>query len=196
MGKRKGRKDAARPRTPGRLVYEDWVYGVHVRGYQYDTPEICFLVYCRCWGGATVATTHFVREWWDNLMAEKKGEIQRSYVQKALQSKAPQGKGSLASDSALAATCPALHEFLTLSVLPDGTTRTPSTLCFFSDGGLWKAVLNEKDLGLCLWATGESLPQLWEELEARLTAPVVDWRAARVLGPAKAPVKGVDKRRR
>lgn len=195
MRRHKGGKDASRPRTPSRLVFDDWVFGTHVRGWQYDTPETCYLVYSRSWSGSIVCTTHFVREWWDSLMGDKKSEVQRSYVQKALQAKAPSGKGSLASDAALAASCPALHEFLTLSVLPDGTPRTPSSLCFFSDGGLWKAVLNERDTGLTLWATGESLPQLWEELEARLTAPVVDWRPGRQLKPEKSPARGVDKKR-
>jgi len=195
MSRRKAGREAGRPRTPSRLVYDDWVYGVHVKGWQTDTPEIAYIVYVRSWTGSIVCTTHYIREWWDELMGKDKSDVQKTYVQKALAAKAPAGKGSFASDASLAASCPALHEFLTLSSLPDGTARTPSTVLFFSDGGLWKAVLNERDAGLCLWATGESLPQLWDELEARLTAPVVDWRPSGRPAASKPPAKGVDKRK-
>jgi len=195
MSRRKARRDAGRPRTPSRLVFDDWIYGQHIRGYQTDMGDTSYLVFVRSWSGSVLCTTHFVREWWEEMSNPKKLEVQKSYVEKALGSKAPTGKGAAASDSTLAATCPALHEFLTLSVLPSGDPRTTSTLLVFSDGGLWKAVLNERDSGLCLWATGESLAQLWEELEARLTAPVVDWRPSARARAEKAPAKGVDKKR-
>jgi len=195
MSRKKARKDAGRPRTPSRLVFDDWIFGVHVRGYQTDLMGVSYIVYVRSWTGSVVCTTHYVSEWWDHLMADKKSEIQRSYVQKALGSKAAPGKGAAASDATLASTCPALHEFLTLCALPDGTPRTVATVLLFSDGGLWKACLHERDAGLNLWATGESLAQLWEELEARLTAPVVDWRPSGRPAAPKAPAKGVDKKR-
>jgi len=195
MSHRKARKDAGRPRTPSRLVYDDWPCRKHIRGYQTDSWDICYLVFVRSWSGSVLCTTHFVREWWDAMSNPKKQEVMRTYVEKALGAKASPGKGAAASDSALAATCPALHEFLTLSQLPDGTARTPSTLSLFSDGGLWKAALNEKDSGLVLWATGESLAQLWDELEARLTAPVVDWRPSKPYAGPRTPAKGVDKKK-
>lgn len=187
MTRSKARKDAGRPRTPSRLVYDDWVHGIHVRGYQTDSVDVVYIVYVHAFTGSVLCTTHYVREWWDNAMAKDKTEIQSSYVQKALAAKAPAGKGSGASDSTLEASCPALHEFLTLSALPGGATRTTSTLLVFCDGGLWKAVLNERDAGVCLWATAESLQGLWDELEARLTAPVVDWRQQR--RPAALPAQ-------
>jgi len=187
MSRKKAHRDVGRPRTPSRLVYDDWVYGVHVRGYQTDTMEISYVVYVRSWSGSVLCTTHFIREWWDHLMAEKKQEVHRSYVQKALGAKAPSGKGAAASDATLASSCPALHEFLTLSQLPDGTARTTSTLLVFSESGLWKACLCERDAGLNLWATAESLQGLWDELEARLTAPAVDWRPSK--RPASTPAQ-------
>lgn len=194
MSSRRGRKDAARPRIPSRLVFEDWIYGVHVRGYRSDSHDVAYLVYVKAWSGSTICTIHFPLDWWNSLMGDKKNAIQKSYVQKALGAKAPGGGGITANDAALASACPALHEFLTLSVLPDGSTRTPSTLLLFCDGGLWKAALNEKDSSLVLWATSETLQGLWAELEARLNAPVVDWRASRPWTGAKAPGKAVDKK--
>jgi hypothetical protein len=195
MSRSKARKDAGRPRTPSRLVYDDWVHGVHVRGYQTDTPEISYIVYVRSWTGSVICTTHYVREWWDHLMAKEKHDAQSSYVQKALAGKAGTSPGAAASDASLAAACPALHEFLTLSVLPSGAARTTSTLLVFVEGGLWKAVLNERDAGLSLWATAESLQGLWDELEARLTAPAVDWRPSRRSAPSQPQGGAVDKRR-
>lgn len=194
MSRKKARRDAGRPRTPSRLVYDDRVHGVHVKGYQTDTPEIAYIVYVRSWSGSVLCTTHYIREWWDHLMGKEKQEIQRSYVQKALGAKAPTGKGAAASDATLAAACPALHEFLTLCQLPDGTARTTATLLVFSEGGLWKACLCERDAGLNLWATAESLQGLWDELEARLTAPVVDWRPSRRPAVPAAQKGKVDKK--
>jgi len=194
MSRKKSRKDAGRPRIPSRLVYDDWVWGVHVRGYANMQKGTTFIVFVRAWSGSVLCTTHYISEWWEFLMAAKQQEVMKSYVTKALATKAPGGKGAAASDSSLAATCPALHEFLTLSVLPDGTARTPSTLLIFSEGGLWKACLHERDASLNLWATGGTLQELWEELEARLTADVVDWKAAKDRGASVPTGKKVDKR--
>jgi len=194
MSRKKPRTDAGRPRTPSRLVYDDWVCGCHVKGYATVDKGTTFIVFVKAWSGSVLCTTRYVSEWWEFLVGTKQQEVMKSYVSKALAAKAPAGKGAAATDSTLAASCPALHEFLTLSVLPGGATRTPSTLLVFSEGGLWKAALNERDAGLVLWATAESLQGLWDELEARLTADVVDWRVSKPYGAAAASKKRVDKK--
>lgn len=194
MRNRRGRKDAACPAPHARLVYEDWVNGVKVRGYQRDMGDISYLTFVRAYSGSILCTAALNREWWDSVAPKQASEIKSSYVQKALASRGVGGAGVGASDADLAAACPALHEFLTLSVLPDGRVRQTSTLLVFSEGQVWKAVLNERDGDLSLWATADTLQGLWHELEARLTAPVVEWRAKRP--PAgQAPSQGVDRRR-
>lgn len=194
MRHRKGRKDATRPAPHARLVYEDWVYGVRVRGYQRDDGEFSYLTFVRAYSGSVLCTASLNRDWWCGLANPKQHEMKTSYVQKALASRGVGGAGAAATDSDLAAACPALHEFLTVSVLPDGKARQTSTLLVFTEGAVWKAVLNERDGDLSLWATAESLQGLWHELEARLTAPNVEWRAKRVAA-AQHPSQGVDRRR-
>jgi len=76
----------------------------------------------------------------------------------------------------LAKTCPALHEFLTVAILPDGSFRQVSTLTLFVEDGQFKLCLSEKEHDCTLFASGECLESVLECLEERLTAPVVDWR--------------------
>jgi len=179
MSRGKARRDAGRPRTHARLVYEDWVGGVWVRGWERSFGEYTYLVYVKVFTGSTLCTRTILSEWWSSQMGDKKNASHSCFVQKALATQAAGAGGSAASDADLAATCPALHEFLTLSRLPDGKARQTATLSLFVEGSLWKAVLNERENNLTLWATAESLQGLWAELELRLTAEVVDWRPGR-----------------
>jgi len=195
MSRGKARRDAGRPRTHARLVYEDWPGGVWVRGWERSFGEWTYLVYVRVFGGTTLCTRTLLTEWWSQQMGDKKNATHATYVSKALSKAAGPGAGPMASDSDLAATCPALHEFLTLCELSDGRTRSTSSLLVFTEGGLWKAVLNERDAELSLWATAESLQGLFLELETRLTAPAVDWRPSRRPGSVQAR-QGVDRKPR
>jgi len=195
MTNRKARKDASRPAPHARLVYEDWVRGVRVRGYQREYGSLVSLTFIRVYSGSVLCTCTLEREWWCALAPKQQGEIKSSYVQKALASHGAVGSGPMATDADLSASCPALHEFLTLSVLPGGVVRQTSTLLVFTEGQLWKAVLNEREGDLSLWATAETLQGLWHELEARLTAPVVEWRHKRPVA-VQNPSQGVDRRSR
>lgn len=76
----------------------------------------------------------------------------------------------------LSKQCPAIHEYLTVSVLPSGESRTPSSVTFFVEDGLWKCCLSEKDANAVLFASGNGLEEALDNLEERLTAPAVDWR--------------------
>lgn len=196
MCRKKARKEAGRPRIPSRRVFEDWFDGVRVVGYEWALGDIVYLLYLRGYRGNVLATIHYPKEWWDSLSHPAKMEKHSSYVQKALGSRSAAGKGAAASDASLDASCPALHEFLTLCQLPDGTVRCPSTLLLFTEGGLWKACLHERESGLNLWATAEDLQTLWAELEARLTAPMVDWRPSRRPASFQPAPKPVDKPKR
>ena len=98
------------------------------------------------------------------------------FIEKALPSAKAAGSTVAAKCAWLAKQCPALHEFLTVSVLPGGETRTPSTVTIFTEGGLFKACLSEKDADVNLFASGEGLEACLDNLEERLTAQVVDWR--------------------
>lgn len=192
MSRGKARRDAGRPRTHARLVYEDWPCGVWVRGWERSFGEYTYLTYVRVFAGSTLCTRTILSEWWSQQMGDKKNASHSTYVQKALAAQVAPGSGAQACDADLVSSCPALHEFLTLSFLPDGKVRQTATLSVFVEGSLWKAVLNERQNNLVLWATAESLQGLWAELELRLTAEVVDWRPGR-RQEQQTGFKGVDK---
>jgi hypothetical protein len=91
----------------------------------------------------------------------------------------PAGKPAVervVTDAWLAKDCPALHEMLTVTDLGDGKVRQVSTLTIFVEDGLWKGCLNERDQGLTLWSSGDSVEGTLHSLEERLMAPKVDWR--------------------
>jgi hypothetical protein len=176
-------------------VYEDWVFGVHVYGWEWSSGDITYLTFVRAYSGSVVCTASVIRDIWDGSTPVAKHVHNQSLVAKALAARAPAGVGASAHDADLAAAYPTLHEFLTLSVLPEGGSRSTATLLVFVDGGLWKAVLNDRESGLQLWASGESHQGLLAELESRLTAPVVDWRVQRRTSDPVQPRK-VDRKPR
>lgn len=195
MYRKNGRaRKLGRPAPQARRVFEDWIRGVHVYGWEYSHGEYSYLTFTSCFSGGVVATRTLPRDWWEGLDPMRKHEVEKSLVEKALASRGPQGAGVRAHDADLAGTCPVLHEFLTLTQLPDGRVRQTSSLLVFVEGQVFKAVLNERDTELALWATSESLQGLFAELEARLNAPIVDWRPQKRQS-APAGGKGVDGRR-
>ncbi len=88
-----------------------------------------------------------------------------------------------AYDSDLIALAPAVHEFLTASKDEDLRPRKTSTLTFFSEAGLFKVCLNEREQGLTLWATSDTFEGCLVALESILAAPVVPWRVVPQTGP-------------
>lgn len=90
----------------------------------------------------------------------------------------------------LSKSCPAVHEYLTVGVLPSGEVRQPSTLTFFVEGNLFKCCLHEKDANANLFASGTGLEECLDNLEERLTAAVVDWRRKSGQNGRMPPKKG------
>lgn len=83
---------------------------------------------------------------------------------------------SAGEDRGLAAECPALHEYMTLTTLPDGQQRRPSTLLLFFEDGAVKACLSERDAGMSLWGTGDSVADVLAVLDALLRSEKPPWR--------------------
>lgn len=192
--KRRPRK-AGRPAPQARIVYDDRVFGVFVLGWEVSFGEFTYLTFVSSFTGNVVCTRTLFREWWEAQTPMAKHAVEKSLVEKALASRSPASAGASAHDADLSGSCPTLHEFLTLSSLSDGKPRSTSTLLVFVEGGLWKAVLNERDAELALWATSETFQGLLAELESRLSAPVVDWRPGRRQSGSAAP-RGVDRKPR
>jgi len=84
--------------------------------------------------------------------------------------------GSRVAEYPMAATHPALWEYLTLDQWEDGSSRQTSTLSvFFGSNGL-QAALNDRDGGRVAFASGDSLERLLEALEHGLQSDSLDWR--------------------
>lgn len=89
------------------------------------------------------------------------------------------GSGDNFEDEKFGKQFPAITEFLTVSVLGDGQTRTPSSITMFFEEGLFKLCLSERDRNLTLWATGPTLQDAFKTLEGRLSSPRPEWRRGR-----------------
>lgn len=120
----------------------------------------------------------WVIEEWDFIAMEN--EIEGGVMSKFLRRlkevlKKPQS-GTAASDTEWAKLYPAITEYMTLIIDDDKKPRQPSTLYIFAEGGVWKACLGDRDNDLSLWASGETIAELLESLEALLEADSPPWR--------------------
>jgi hypothetical protein len=77
---------------------------------------------------------------------------------------------------------PGVREMLTESRFPDGGSRQTATLLLFVEGGIVKACLNDRDQGCAAWASGSSVGDCLDALEAGLQGDSLQWR---VSGPKK-----------
>jgi hypothetical protein len=128
------------------------------------------------WAASRVETVVLPLWYWESLMAKEKVELVESILERALAGVSPDGYSPAVSDLAFAGLYPALHAFLTSSLTPKGAPRKTSSITLFCEDGSFKASLNERELGLSLYATGESVQGALEALELRLCAPKVEWR--------------------
>jgi len=75
-------------------------------------------------------------------------------------------------------TRPAIAEYLSLLVYPDGSDRTPSTLLVLIENGRFKLCLSDRDTGRSLWVTAESIEEGIASLDEDLQLGTADWRRA------------------
>lgn len=101
-----------------------------------------------------------------------------TYLDSARRANEEQDPGHCAVDEQLHSEAPALTEYLTATVYPDGKPRQTSTLVIFTEASSWKATLIERDQEVQLWATGDSFYDLVQVLEAELVSSQPDWRKA------------------
>lgn len=81
---------------------------------------------------------------------------------------------------------PSVWQYLTQDRWEDGSPRETSGLLLFCQDGLLKGMLRDKESGLCLWVTGQSLQGLLATLEAALGDPAAEWRVDRQAAGQKA----------
>ncbi len=74
---------------------------------------------------------------------------------------------------------PALVDFLSAEEWPDGTERKPGTMLLFVDQGKAKVCLSDRDQGLVLFLTVDSLALILEACDDVLKSDEADWRPAK-----------------
>lgn len=82
------------------------------------------------------------------------------------------------SDPDFAQVYPVLHQFLTQPVDDDGKPRQLASIILFVEQGVAKAGLRERDAGLSLWVSADTLLGVYEALELQLSQSPVPWRAS------------------
>jgi len=96
------------------------------------------------------------------------------------------GKSPLPSSCQFSKKYPCLFEFLTATEWPEGGSRTPGTITFFSEPGSFKACINDRDQALTAFKSGDTFTACLEALEAGLQNDTLDW---------KQPQKSFNKKR-
>lgn len=76
----------------------------------------------------------------------------------------------------MAATFPALHEFLSLSFWDEGDSRETGTLLLCYGDGRFRAMLHDRDGQRSSWLSAETLEGLWHALEMGLRSGDLEWR--------------------
>lgn len=84
------------------------------------------------------------------------------------------------TDPGFAGPYPLLWSFLTQNKWEDGSARQTSSVLMFSDDGVLKLMLRDRDAGLCLWVAAGTVMGLFDAVEAALGDPRADWRQDRV----------------
>lgn len=80
---------------------------------------------------------------------------------------------------------PALTEFLALEKWEDGSSRTPGSLTLFTDGGVWKLCLSDKDSDRIAFVSATSVGEVFLCAEEQLCRSLLDWRPNRRNGSRK-----------
>lgn len=81
---------------------------------------------------------------------------------------------------------PLMLAYMTQDRWEDGTARQTASVLLFKQDGMIKAMLRDRDTGLCLWAAGNGLFAVLNALEGLLCDPKADWRQDRQVEGQKA----------
>jgi len=104
-----------------------------------------------------------------------------SFIDKHRQTGSLSNGGQL-TDRVFQADYPALFEYLGLTQYPDGKSRQTASLTLFSEDGLWKACLNDRETAQVLFVTETSFGVLLAALELLLQSDRPPWRPGRASG--------------
>jgi len=99
-----------------------------------------------------------------------------SFLGRARAAKAAKGKAAVVKDEEFSSLYPAISEFLYATVDDEGKPRLTATLMLFADGGLVKALLNDRQNQQSLWAQGSSFEEALSDLDRRIQDDTSAWR--------------------
>lgn len=80
------------------------------------------------------------------------------------------------NDAAFQGDYPTVHEYLFQTQWADGSFRHTSTISVFTDNGVMKLVLNDRDNNRSAFFTAKTWRDLFDKMEAALAGETVDWR--------------------
>lgn len=120
---------------------------------------------------------------WAEITADQRQEMAMSFLSRP--TAASNGKQSgVPAPEDVRSHWPAVGEYVYAENYPDGTPRAKSTITLMAgDASGWKLVLNDRQEGRSLWATGESLEDAFCALELQLESANPPWKADRVYKP-------------
>jgi len=120
----------------------------------------------------------FPSDLWFDLSPGERENIMSKFRQNVDQRKVAGTSKQAASDETMAASFPALLEYLTDREGQGGAVRQTATITLFAEDGMFKACLNDRQEGLSTWASGESVQDTIEALEGLLASGEAVWRRA------------------
>lgn len=164
-------------------IDKDWQ--VRIAGCGLD--EI--LVVRNLWSGRIVVTRQMPRgtcwhagpAWVEALVM---GLIRKAEMVGGPEAVGPRKPASFARD------CPVLADYLFDETFANGTKRQRSTLTVMAgDVAGFKAVLNDREEGMSLWATGETVEETLLTMEALLNTQDAPWRRDKPRNIPKKPIR-------
>jgi hypothetical protein len=102
--------------------------------------------------------------------------VAKSRLADALAKAKAAGVGTPAVDVELEEAFPILYALMTELRVDARTVRQPSSITVFTQDGMWKCCIVEKDENKSLFGSGDTLWGALANVEARLDSPIVDWR--------------------
>lgn len=161
-------------------VDEYWRLNAEVRMSRIDLQcRFCVVMDRRViWSAPAVHPSAWSWSWQEEAIAVAK------FIRKAVAAVNGQAAALSAAGQAWAEKHEAIVEYMTCEELPGGGARVTSMLCVFWEAGLYKVALQDRQEGLSLWASAQSIPEALEALEGRLRAGDGDWRPMRGQRPA------------
>ena len=110
---------------------------------------------------------------------ERMWEMHETFLKRRETAKDKGRSAAVQLDETDAQLFPALVEFLTVDVWPDGTERRTGTVLLFLDQGRIKACLADRDQDVVLFTTVDALGTALEAVEDALRDPKGDWRPSK-----------------